>query len=33
MGVVVESELGREGRESRELLLQGVSDCVEETSA
>ena len=32
MGVVVESELGREGRELGELL-QGVSDCVEVSSA
>jgi len=32
MGVIVESELGEEERESRELL-QGVSDRVEESSA
>jgi len=31
MGVIVESDLGEEGRESRELL-QGVSDRVEEPS-
>ena len=31
MGVIVESEVGREGKESRELL-QGVSDRVEEPS-
>ena len=32
MGVIVESELGEEERESRELL-QGVSDRVEESPA
>ena len=31
MGVIVESDLGEKGRESRELL-QGVSDRVEEPS-